>query len=297
MATAQSDLLYRYLFEQADVRGELVQLQDSYQQTLGVHNYPESIANLMGEALSAVSLLIATLKFEGEITFQLQGEGPLNLLVVHGRHDHTLRGVARYNQDAFLPTDIAEHWTLHKLLGKAHLVITISPKKGERYQGVIAIEEETLAANIERYFSQSEQLTTRIWLFADSSQTKPACGGLLLQKLPGNDDEKAVDFEHLETLTETITKKELLTLDGTVVINRLYHQESTRLFDPYPICFLCGCSKEKSQQALLSLGSEELKQLAEEQEDIIIRCEYCSAEHHFSQAEVVLMLEANERKH
>jgi len=298
VATAQSDLLYRYLFEQADVRGELVQLRDSYEQTLGKHNYPASIANLMGEALSAVSLLIATLKFEGEITFQLQGDGPLNLLVVQGRHDHSLRGVARYDSDAFLPTDISEQWGLAELLGKGHLVITITPKQGERYQGIVGIEEPSLAANIERYFAQSEQLTTRIWLFADAvNGSQPACGGMLLQKLPDSQLSEAVEFEHLEALTNTISQEELLTLDGSVVINRLYHQENTRLFDPDPICFLCGCSKEKSRQALLSLGGDELKQLAKEQEAIVIRCEYCSAEHRFSQTDVALMLEANERKH
>lgn len=299
MAKVQSDILYRYLFEQADVRGELVQLQESYQETLGQHNYPEPIANLIGEALSATSMLVATLKIEGEITFQLQGDGPLHLLVINGRHDHTLRGIARYQSEAFLPTDITEQWTLPKLMGKAHLVITITPKKGERYQGIVALEEATLAANIERYFRQSEQLDTRIWLFAESvnQHNQPACAGMLLQKLPASKIENSAEFEHLEALTDTISQQELLTLDGTVVLNRLYHQESTRLFDPAPIQFRCGCSKEKSQQALLALGIDELKQLAEEQEQIVIRCEFCTTEHSFSRPEINLMLEAGERTH
>lgn len=297
MPNVQSDLLYRYLFEQADVRGELVQLQKSYEQTLGQHNYPEPIAHILGEALSATSLLVATLKFEGEITFQLQGDGPLSLLVINGRHDQTLRGVARYNQDAFLPTDITEQWTLHKLLGKAHLVITISPTKGERYQGVVALEAETLSENIERYFAQSEQLDTRIWLFASPTNAQPACAGMLLQKLPASQSADPADFEHLEALTNTISQQELLTLDGTVVINRLYHQESLRLFEPSSITFRCGCSKEKSQQALISIGADELKQLAKEQEAIVIQCEFCSTEHCFSQDEVALMIETSERSH
>ena len=146
-----NNLLHRYLFENLSVRGELVQLDSAYQHILASKDYPQPIRNLLGELQVATSLLTATLKFEGSITLQLQGDGPVSLAVINGDHEQKLRGVARWEGH------IDANATLHQLIGKGHLVITISPKQGERYQGVVGLEGDTLAEILEGYFERSEQ--------------------------------------------------------------------------------------------------------------------------------------------
>ena len=133
-----NNVLNRYLFEDLSVRGELVQLDEAYQQIISSKEYPAAIQKLLGELLVSTTLLTATLKFEGSITMQLQGDGPVSLAVINGDHDQKIRGVARFEGD------IADDAGLHDLMGKGYLVITIDPKKGERYQGIVALEGDTL---------------------------------------------------------------------------------------------------------------------------------------------------------
>lgn len=140
---------------------------------------------LLGELLVATSLLTATLKFEGSITVQLQGDGPVRLAVINGDHNQQLRGVARYEGE--LPTDDK----LQSLVGNGQLVITITPEEGERYQGIIALEADTLATCLEQYFAQSEQLATRLWIRTGHHQGQPRAAGILLQELPARSEDHA----------------------------------------------------------------------------------------------------------
>lgn len=273
MSQASTDLLHRYLFEQRHVRGELVQLNATYTRMLQGHDYPQVIANLLGEALAATSLLTATLKFEGEITLQIQGTGPLSLLVINGRNDQTMRGIARLQQD------VSNDASFHQLIGNGQMVITITPDEGERYQGVVALEEESLTGCIEQYFVRSEQLSTSLKLFADAKQG--LCGGMLLQALPGEHEQQAQDFEHLSVLAATLTSEEVFTLEAQQLLYRLFHEEQVRLYEPQQVTFHCSCSKERSRGALISMGQEELGQLFAEQETVEIHCHYCNARYTF----------------
>ncbi|GAA5192986.1 Hsp33 family molecular chaperone HslO [Ferrimonas gelatinilytica] len=270
-----TDKLYRYLFDKADVRGELVQLKDSYQQILAGHDYPAAVQRLLGETLAATAMLTATLKFEGDIAVQIQGDGPLQLLVINGSHDNVLRGVARFNGEV-------PEGDLQAQIGKGHLVITITPDEGERYQGIVALDKPTLAANIEQYFAQSEQLNTRLWLHANGQQA----GGMLLQQMPASNIETEVEFEHLEALTDTIKAEELFELDGQDVLYRLYHEESVQLFDPSDVVFRCGCSRERSLAALATLDPAELESLLEERGQIDMHCDYCNSHYRFDAVDV-----------
>lgn len=153
-----NNVLNRYLFEDLSVRGELVQLDEAYQRIISSKEYPAPVQSLLGELLVATTLLTATLKFEGSITLQLQGDGPVSLAVINGDHDQKVRGVARWEGD------IAEDASIHDMMGKGHLVITIDPKKGERYQGIVGLDGDNLSEVLESYFANSEQLKTRIWL-------------------------------------------------------------------------------------------------------------------------------------
>ncbi len=274
-----TNLLHRYLFEDLSVRGELVQLDSAYQQILASKDYPQPIQTLLGELLVATSLLTATLKFEGSITLQLQGDGPMTLAVINGDHDQKLRGIARWNGN------IDPQAGLHELIGKGHLVITISPKQGERYQGVVGLEGETLAEIIEHYFMSSEQLKTRLWFRTGEQDGQAHAAGMLLQVMPdgtGSED----DFEHLEKLTETIKNEELFTLPANDVLYRLYNQEKVQLFAPQQVEFFCGCSRERSAGAIATIAKEELDDILAEHGEVALHCDYCGSSYAFDAGQV-----------
>ncbi len=282
MSQATFDLLHRFLFENRHIRGELVQLDSSYQQILAGHDYPDVVAKILGEALAATSLLTATLKFEGEITLQIQGNGPMSLLVINGRNDQTMRGIAR------LQGDVAADASFHQLIGQGQMVITIAPDAGERYQGIIALDADTLTACIENYFIRSEQLATQLKLFANPATGR--CGGILLQALPGEFEQQAEDFEHLSILSETLTEEEALTLPAEQLLFRLFHEEQVKLYPEQAVSFKCTCSRERCRDALISMGEQELSKLFSEQEEVDIHCHYCHSHHVFTSDDLQQML-------
>lgn len=276
---AQHDQLHRYLFEQFAVRGELVTVSETWKQILGNHNYPLPVKTLLGELLVATSLLTATLKFAGDITVQLQGDGPMSLAVINGNNQQQMRGVAR------VQGDIPENADLKTLVGNGYLVITISPEEGERYQGVVGLEGDTLAACLEDYFMRSEQLPTRLFIRTGEVDGQPAAGGMLLQVLPAQDAQPN-DFEHLATLTETIKAEELFTLSATDVLWRLYHEEEVTVYDPQAVEFKCTCSRERCAGALKTLPDEEIDSIMAEDGEIDMHCDYCGTHYVFNSMDI-----------
>ncbi|WP_429108479.1 Hsp33 family molecular chaperone HslO [Aeromonas media] len=272
---SNQDLLYRYLFEEYEVRGELVQLDSTYRHIVDAQNYPVQVQKLLGELLVATSLLTATLKFEGSITVQLQGDGPVRLAVINGDHNQQLRGVARYEGE--LPTDDK----LQSLIGNGQLVITITPEEGERYQGIIALEADTLAVCLEQYFAQSEQLATKLWIRTGHHQGQPRAAGILLQELPARSEDHGADFDHLIQLTSTIKDEELFGLEAEEILYRLYHQDKVRVFDPQAIEFRCTCSRARCEGALLQIEKEEAVAMVQELGKIDMHCDYCGAHYQF----------------
>ncbi len=278
MSTNQ-DQLHRYLFENHSVRGELVTLKETYQHILENHDYPQPVQTLLGEMLSATCLLTAILKLEGDITVQLQGDGPLTLAVINGNNRQEMRGVAR------VTGDITENMSLKEMLGKGVMVITITPDEGERYQGVVALEGETLTDFLENYFRQSEQLPTRLFIRSGTHEGKPAVGGMLLQVLPAENADRD-DFDHLAQLTATIKAEELFDLPANEVLYRLYNQEEVTLFGAQDVIFRCTCSRERSIDALLSVSQEELESILAEDGHIDIHCDYCGSHYLFDSMDV-----------
>ena len=284
-----NNVLNRYLFEDLSVRGELVQLDEAYQQIISSKEYPAAIQKLLGELLVSTTLLTATLKFEGSITIQLQGDGPVSLAVINGDHDQKIRGVARFEGD------ISDDAGLHDLMGKGYLVITIDPKKGERYQGIVALEGDTLADVLEGYFANSEQLKTRLWLRTGEHEGKPHAAGMLLQVMPdgtGTPD----DFEHLEQLTATVKNEELFTLEANELLYRLYNQEKVQLFTPQPVEFFCGCSRERSGAAIVTVNQEEIYSIISTEGSVSLHCDYCGTSYTFDKSDVdALFAEATDK--
>lgn len=285
------DTLRRFLFENLAVRGELVHLDATWQAVLERHDYPLPVQNVLGQLMSAVSLLIATLKFNGQLIAQIKGDGPVSLLVVEGTSDKTLRATASLKEGV---DDFSDE-TLQGLFGDARLVITLEPKQGERYQGIVTLTGENLAGALTDYLLRSEQLDTDLWLAADSKQA----AGLLIQKLPETEktklksDSNILTFEsagesididgwnRIQQLSSTIKDEELLELSAEEIIHRLYHEEDVRMFEPELISFRCSCSRERVANMLRSLGAEEVQNIIKEQSKIEVACEFCNHNYSF----------------
>lgn len=276
------DTLQRFLFENLAIRGELVHLDATWQAVLERHSYPQPVQKVLGELMSAVSLLIATLKFNGQLIAQIQGNGPVSLLVVEGTSDKTLRATASLKEGH---KDFSDE-SLVGLFGDARLVITLEPEKGERYQGIVALTGDSLADALTDYLLRSEQLDTDIWLVADNQ----CAAGLLIQKLPETEKTKSnvvglhsdVDgWNRIQQLSSTIKDEELLELDAQEILHRLYHEEDIRMFDAETISFRCSCSRERVAKMLVSLGQKEVKSMIAELSHIEVGCEFCDHKYTF----------------
>ncbi len=280
------DQVQRFLFDDTAVRGELVQLHQSYQEVLTRHNYPPAIEKLLGELLAAVALLTATVKLEGTLTLEARGKGEVSLLMAEcntGEHGgDQLRAIARYQGEP-------QGQTLTELLQGGQLVITLDPYQGQRYQGIVALDQSTLTACLEGYFASSEQLPTRLWLAADSQ----GAGGLLLQKLPDDAHNKDPDaWVRIGHLAATITNDELLHLEQHELLHRLFHEEALRIFEPNLLKFGCTCSRHRIANALASLGEEELNEALQEQGKLTTQCHFCNTHYIFTQDDLPELLNA-----
>ncbi|WP_240207275.1 Hsp33 family molecular chaperone HslO [Vibrio sp. CyArs1] len=274
-----NNTLNRYLFEELSVRGELVQLDSAYQEILSSKEYPAPLQTLLGELLVATSLLTATLKFEGSITMQLQGDGPVSLAVINGDHNQKLRGVARWEGD------IADDASIHDMMGKGYLVITITPNQGERYQGVVGLEGDNLSEVLEGYFERSEQLKTRLWIRTGEVDGHKHAAGMLLQVMPDGTGSPE-DFEHLEQLTNTVKDEELFGLEANELLYRLYNQDKVQLFEPKEVEFFCGCSRERSGAAIVTVAQEEIFNILAQDGEVALHCDYCGSTYAFDEPEI-----------
>ncbi|RTE86207.1 MULTISPECIES: Hsp33 family molecular chaperone HslO [Gammaproteobacteria] len=275
--SAKANAIHRFTFSDYDVRGEVVQLNKVFSDLCEGHQYPAPVKKLLGELLAMTSLLTATLKFEGHINVTLQGDGPVNYATVNGSHDQSLRGVARVVGEI-------EQDNLPALIGNdALLIITLTPSQGEQYQGVVKIEDDNLSAAIERYFQQSEQLPTRVWLHADTADMN--CGGLFLQVLPGTSQDDS-GFEHTVALAATLTAEELFGLDVQAILHRLYHEDELTLYPPQNVQFVCGCSRERTAIALRSIDRNELREIIQEDGELKLTCDYCLTEYVYDAVDV-----------
>lgn len=277
------DQLHRYIFNQANVRGELVQLEHSYQAVLDSYHYPAVLQRLLGELMAAASLLGATLKFEGEIALQLQSEGPVKYVVINTTHDQQLRGVARWDESQELPEDFASLFT------QGVLVITITPVEGERYQGMVALDKDSLAQCIEEYFANSEQLATHLLLRSQQDAGGSKACGMFLQVLPTSSSTTVTadtGFAHLVQLTETIKNEELFNLPAADILYRLYHEQEVEIFAPTKVMFHCSCSRQRSANALAAVAKQELLDIVAQEGAIQMNCQYCHTQYSFDKIDV-----------
>lgn len=274
MTDRQHDILQRFLFEDTGVRGVLVSLDATFRAVLDRHPYPAAVQTQLGEAMAAAALLGSTIKYEGSLILQAQGDGPVHLLVAQITSAQHLRALARWNEQR----QEAEG----ARLGMGRLVITVEQGKGkEPYQGIVALDQGGLATSIDTYFAQSEQLPTRVWLAGDQQRA----AGLLIQELP----REHADPEAWNTalaLADTITSRELLHLTAEEIVHRLFHQEDIRLFDPVPVSFRCTCSRERIEEVLVALGHHEVNEALNEHNIVTVDCEFCGQKYQFDTVDV-----------
>jgi len=287
-----------------------VKLHDSFSQVIANHNYPPIISELLGQFLAASVLLGTTIKFAGRVTLQVKTEGPVSLIMAECTSNRQVRGIVKIDLeklDRDTKTDAASGLSagvFRNLLGAGTLgsgtfdsatigagtmAITIDPDKGKRYQGIVALEGDSLAQCMEKYFLQSEQLPTT-FVFAVNGTT---VAGLMLQQLPAQlqkDSAQRRNFwEDLSCLCATLSPGELLQLGARELLYRLFHQHPVRLFDASAVVYQCSCSRERTAKALTALGQKEINGILTEQAEVSMNCDFCGAQYKFDQADVDLL--------
>lgn len=279
-----TDQIQRFLFDDTNVRGELVTLEQAYAEVLDRHDYPAVVNRLLGELLAAVALLTDTVKLDGTLSIEVRGKGTLALLMAESNPGGELRAIARLAENAPMPADDAGFL---ELLGGGQIMITLDPREGHRYQGIVALDHDSLAGCLAAYFAQSEQLPTRLWLAADGQRA----AGLLLQRMPDESRNQDLDaWDRSVMLAETVKEEELLGLAPEALLQRLYHEETVRIFEPKSLRFGCTCSRERIASALLTLGEAELRDVLAEHGSIDTQCHFCHTAYHFDEVDVEALL-------
>ena len=263
----------RFLFAEADVRGESVQLGAALTEMLSHQPYSQSVKRLLGEFASAVVLISNNLKYAGRIILQAKSDSGISLAMVECSSERHIRGIARgdIGRETCAPMD-------HLLGGQ--LAITIERDTDQRYQGIISLEGHSLAQALEQYFAQSEQLGARFWLASDGNQS----AGLMLQQLPiqvESSVERKEQWTTLCLLADTVTTEELLTSPPEELLFKLFHEEKLTLYPPAPILFKCRCSQERSASTIAMLPENEQAEILAEHGKIVLTCELCGATYQF----------------
>ena len=290
-----SDKLHRFLLEKLNVHGGWIQLDHTWQDILATTDYPKPIRKVLGEAITAVSLIASSLKFKGSLIMQMNDTHPVTMLVVQASSEGTLRGIARWTGK------IEDDTSFRDLFGEGRLVMSIQKEtsppsdagdasdagksrsrnpstinqrekmgRTELYQSIISLDGDNLSEVLATYFKQSEQLDTQFILTADENKA----AGLMLQSLPSTDDEQG--WDHALALANTIKSEEILALGAQEMLHLLYHEEDLRLYEGEERRFQCTCSQEKVESLVKSLGIEEANETINEQGNIGIDCQFCN---------------------
>jgi len=286
-----NDTLNRFLFENTPVRGNIVNLTNTFQLALNKQNLPAGLKQALGELMAASALLTATLKMNGSLVLQIQSKGALKLLVVECTSDFGIRATAKWNGE------INDDQNLFDLIEHGQFVITLDPKDGgQTYQGIVPIEGDDISTILENYMLRSEQIDTKIWLASDGK----SAAGMLLQKLPDTMNQVSKSEESAEHdvdawnrvghLADTITNEELLNLDSETLLHRLFHEEDVRLFEASNTKFFCSCTRASVANMLRMLGNEEISSILEEQGKIEVNCDFCNTHYQFDKVDAAQLM-------
>jgi molecular chaperone Hsp33 len=283
---APDDIVAPFQIEGEPVRGRIVRMGAAVHEIISGHAYPEPVANLLGEACALAALVGSSLKFEGRLIVQAQGDGPVRYVVADYDTSGSLRGYCRFDEDKV--AQAAEGFVrpgAKSLLGDGVFIMTVDQGPDmDRYQGVTAIEGETLALCAEQYFAQSEQTPTRVRLAIGQADVGEGmrwrAGGMLIQNIAEDDarGSTAEAWVRSQAFFETIGEDELLdpTISAETLLFRLFHEDGVRVFEPKQLQAFCRCSQERIETVLKSFGQDERADMVEDDGQIRVTCEYCS---------------------
>jgi molecular chaperone Hsp33 len=275
---SESDRVRRFVLEKHPIRGHAVRLARSWLELREHQDYPPAVQQLLGEAVGAVVLLAATLKFNGVLTLQLQGKGLVSLLVAQCTHDFKVRGMARHEP-------IGDQAGFRSLAGEGQFIVTVeATDRASSYQGVVPITGDSLADSLQAYFVQSEQLPTRVVLAA----TPGVVSGMLVQRIPGEGGKQDVDPAALEAAwmkadhaMTALTSVDVLENDIELRLVRMFGADEVRMFGGHDVRFECRCSRERVATMLRSLGADEVRSVIAEQGAVTVTCEFCQRPYKF----------------
>ena len=273
----RTDYVQRFLFEDLDIRGRLVCLTGAWQRMLDGRDYPEEIAALLGHTTALNVLLGANQKGAGRVTLQVQGSGPVRLLVSDCTAELRIRGMAHYRREEL------NAMSEKTLLGDGRLAVTLEDvKSGRLYQSLVPLEGETLESIFENYLSQSEQLHAFLRLYADAE----ALCGLLLEKLPGADSRDPDGWNRVTHLASTLSLDETRDAQPYDLLTRVFPEELMRVFRLYAVEYHCPYDVGKVKDMLLGLGREEVESILAEHGEVVIRNEMCNHEYRFDSRDI-----------
>lgn len=284
--SSMADALTRFVFEYAPVKGGIVQL-DAVWKTVQSHtDYPAPLKKVLGELLAAAALLTSNIKFDGNLVLQLQGKGPVRLIVVEATSKKTLRATAKWTGDIPASDSLAD------LLGQGNFAITLDQSQAgkQNYQGIVPMEGATVAETLAHYMQSSEQLDTRIYLASSNERI----AGMLLQRMP---DQKSTDtdaWNRATLLADTIKSEELLSLPPGDLLMRLFHEETLRQFNQEPLSFACTCSRDKVGNMLKMLGRDEVDHIIAELGNVEINCEFCDKQYRFDAVDIAQLFSGSQ---
>lgn len=289
------DLLQRFIFANAPVRGEYIHLQSTFHEIVHQHDYPPAIKQLLGEALCVAGLLSAIIKFDGRLTVQFRGKGKLKMLLAQCDNQFHMRGLAKYEGEM-------SYDDLMEAFNDGVLVIMLDSGLGgkNRYQGIVSWRGNSLVESIEGYFRESEQLATKIWLAVSDG----AAAGYLLQVVPGKDKavsaiEKEIiapSWEHLTKLTTSnLQPADMFQVEYPQLLSKLYPEEEIRIFEGVPVKFQCTCSRQRGADAIELLGKKEAEAELKNNNSIVVTCDFCNREYVFDRVDIANIFENKDR--
>lgn len=291
------DLAAAFQIEGWPVRGRLVRLGAAIDKILAAHAYPEPVAALLGEACALAALIGSSLKFDGRLMVQAQGDGPVRYVVADYGTDGTLRGYCRYDAD-----EVAEASKgfarpgAQTLLGKGVFVMTLDRGPDfERTQGITPIEGESLSLCAEHYFEQSEQVPTKVRLAVGSvitdAGTQWRAGGAMIQIIAGDEARGSTEevWDRTRALFGTLADDELIdpTISAETLLFRLFHEDGVRLEGAKALTAVCRCSKDRIAAVLASFDPAERADMVEDDGQIRVTCEYCATVYELTPDEIV----------
>ena len=267
----------RFLFKELDIRGQYLSLDDAWQDMILDRGYSAQVRQLFGE-LSALGVFLASgMKHKGKLTLQIQGDGIVSLLLVEVTNDLKIRGMVRSSEA------IVEGDPLDKILGKGQIVATLYNEQTDHsFQSLVSRNSKGLIATFEDYFSQSEQLDSKLWV----SSTQDNLSAMLLQKMPEADHSDSEGWIRVGALAATITNEELNLLDAESLLHRLFHEETLQLFGADWVSYECAQNRERFERIIFDLGEQDARDLLKEQGEISIHNEICNEHLFFDEQDV-----------